>query len=608
LPRQISPEKVGEYLGLRLEGYNNKEASSGAGISSRTGSNYLKRFREEVKRGDIVSIAKSYGLDIDDVFKLTGELKEKNFTVGKCEIGYNIVHLLAGLGIEVESFEAFVKNFFVEAQKLRMSGTDLAVSLREVHDIRKEHGISFNQASKRYQELIDNKKKIEEDIRNTENKLKIAKQNLNEGLKSARTTSEEINKFKKTKSSLHTFGVPVDDYNKLPTLISNLSSLSNESKLILDFYSSYKDLEKMENELKESVGSLSSNESRLSNEIKRLEAISEEKKEYLNSLRLLQDQSLTPENTRILMEAISALGHKYGLTPQESIERLTVELNAHFIPLLSFGDEVTRRKKRVQVLSLQIGALEEDVKIQTGVYESRKKELDALKLLNHAGVEDKDLISWRIILHKIDLDPTGLKTSMERMGSLEAIMNKKTEDLRDLEDRISQATKVKSQLESNLKILTSDTVQEVKENLARFKEILNAFEDQFLSEETGFNAETKSILDESRNKIIKILDNTETSWDKKLNDLSTQLDTVINEVQETRDLAYKTGQEVGQYSTINMLSKLIRGEPVERNQALGSMHAITSNFESWAQHNQTYVLHRICRELSSEITRLMTLV
>ena len=80
------PRRAREYLGLRLEGYNNIEASGGAGISPRTGSNYLKRFQEEVKRSDVVSIARSYGLDIGDVLKLTGELKKKNFTVGKCEI------------------------------------------------------------------------------------------------------------------------------------------------------------------------------------------------------------------------------------------------------------------------------------------------------------------------------------------------------------------------------------------------------------------------------------------------------------------------------------------------------------------------------------------
>lgn len=191
------------------------------------------------------------------------------------------------------------------------------------------------------------------------------------------------------------------------------------------------------------------------------------------------------------------------------------------------------------------------------------------------------------------------------MGSLRSIVERKSEELRDLKDRIAQLSKVYDQLESKLMSLTSNTVREVENNLSRFKTILADFDDQFLSEETGFNAETKRILNTSKNRILTMMITTEASWDDKMKDLSKQLGDVIQEVEETRDMAYETGKEVGQYSTVNMLSKLLRGESIEGKEAVASMHIIANNMESWALYNNENDLWLACSKLRSELTKMM---
>ena len=232
-----------------------------------------------------------------------------------------------------------------------MSGIDLTVSLVEIHYIREKYGLSFVQASKKYQEIINKKNKLEEEIRSAETKLKTTKQNLSEELKAAKTSSEGIRKFTEIKNTLRQFDIPVDDYDKLPTLMSNLMALSNEPKQIVDFYSSHKELEKKEKELNDSVDSLSYNESRLSSEIKRLELTSEEKKIFVNSLRLLEAQNLTPENMRVLTEAIAAVGTKHGLTSKESIEKLTTEVNDRARARRGDGAEANRSAEALKRLS-----------------------------------------------------------------------------------------------------------------------------------------------------------------------------------------------------------------------------------------------------------------
>lgn len=605
MPRAVDPDKVREYLRLRREGHDNSQASRIAGFSSRTGSNYLKNFRKEARVDGLVKAARSYGLEIEDLFKLAGDLKENELKVGECGVGLYIARVLTRLGVDLEAFDEFVKDVFLEAINQGIPNDELRHILLEFTILRKEQGLTYDQASKSYRELIGNKENLEKERIEIEHQIKSAKERLNEELKIAKITSDEINKFTRTKASLLQVGVPADDYEKLLTLFENLKGLDYDPKSVGDFYSSYNELVNQEKELRNIVESLSSEKRRLSGEKNRLEEAVEEKRTYVDSLRLLEEQSLTPENTRALTEAISALGTKHGLTAQDSIERLTVDLKEHFYPLLSLGEEETRRRNRVHSLNLKSEALNVDLKIQTEVYNSRKKELEALKILNKAGIEDKELITWNSILYNFGMDPTKLKRSIENMGSIEAVVKSTSAELRDLEDKIGQLSKVHSQLESNLKSLTSDTVKEVEKNLGRFNKILDDFEKQFLAEDTGFNAETKRILNDAKKRILKILGTTEASWGDKMEALSKQLENVIKEVEETRDLAYETGKEVGEYTTINMLSKLVRGEPVERNQALAGMHVIASNIERWAMQKRERGLTSACIGLKAELESLM---
>ena len=114
-----------------------------------------------------------------------------------------------------------------------------------------------------------------------------------------------------------------------------------------------------------------------------------------------------------------------------------------------------------------------------------------MKTLNNAGVPNNDLITWNSILKEQDMDPTELRRGIEKMGDIKSIITSKSGEVRNLENKIDQLTKIHNQLESQLTSLTSNTVKEVEYNLGRFKKILDDFDEQFLSEETGFNAHSK---------------------------------------------------------------------------------------------------------------------
>ena len=229
----------------------------------------------------------------------------------------------------------------------------------------------------------------------------------------------------------------------------------------------------------------------------------------------------------------------------------------------------------------------------------------ALQKMNEAGVSDRDLVTWTSILQDFQMDPTELRRAIKKMGSLEKIVEEKKEKHRELEEKIAQLSKVHSQLESNLKSLTSDTVKQVENDLRRFDQILIKFESQFLSDETGFNAETTRILEEARDRILISLHSTETSWESRMTKFSKELDAIINEVKETRDLAYDTGKEVERFSTVNMISKVMRGEDIRKIEVIAGLHAITTNIASWALRNHENEIYLDCSNLKSTLTKRM---
>jgi len=575
------------------------------GFSSRTGTNYLKKFGDEVRRGGLLSVARSYGLEIDDLFKLGESLKKNSLSVEECNVGLYVATVLARLNVDLTRFDVFVKDVFLEAGNQGISNDELVITLVDFSILRRENGLTYSQANEKYRELLTNNKRLEIEGLSLEKQIKSLKRQLNEEMKVTKITREELRKFTDTMEALSEFDVPINDYEELPRLFQNVKDLDYEPKAVVNLFSAHKDLAKQKNELTDMVEALTNENTQLSEEKEYLEKTVKEKKTFVESLRLLEEQGLSPEYTRVLTEAIVAIGSKYGLTSSESIDRFSAEVKGHFYPLLSLADEETRRKSRVDSLNLKMSELQRDLEIQSEVYGLRRKELDALKTLNKAGVPDKDLIIWNSILKKQDMDPTELRLSIERMGSLKSIVKSKSDKLRDLEDKIAQLSRVHGQLESNLKSLTSNTVKKVENDLGRFNKILDDFDEQFLSEETGFNVETKRILNIASNRISKLLSTTEASWADKMKDLSKQLGNVIREVEETRDLAYETGKMVEQYSTINMMSKLLRGESIEKKEAVAGMKIIASSMERWAEYNNEMELWRACSTFSLDLTKMM---
>jgi len=331
LPKAVSSEKIGEYLRLRFEGSSNSQASSHVGFSSRTGTNHLKKIRKDAGRNGLLSVARSFGLEIEDLFKLGGELKENGLSVEECNVGLFIAAVLTRLNVDLSRFDIFVKDVFLEAANQGISDDQLVITLIEFSILRKENGLNYSQANEKYHEFLANIKRLEAESLDIENQVKSLKHKLLEEMKEEKITREELGNFTDTRDALKRIGVPVDDYEKLPILFQNVKGLDYEPKAVTNLFSAHKNLSEQNKELADSVEALTDEKAKLSEKKENLEETIKEKGTFVESLRRPEEQRLSPNNTRVLTEAIAAIGTKYGLTSLESIDRFSAEVKDIFI-------------------------------------------------------------------------------------------------------------------------------------------------------------------------------------------------------------------------------------------------------------------------------------
>ena len=204
----------------------------------------------------MLSAAKSYGLEIDDLFKLGGDLKENGLSVEDCNVGLLIAAVIARLGFDLTRFEDFVKNVFLEAMNQGISDEELAKTLTEFSILRNENGRGYRQANENYQELLANKQRLEAEVLDLENRRKALKRQLDDEIIEVKTTREELRNFTFTRDTLSEINVPVENYEKLPRLFQNVKDLGYKPEAVVNLFSSTGDLLKQEKDLTDRVEDL----------------------------------------------------------------------------------------------------------------------------------------------------------------------------------------------------------------------------------------------------------------------------------------------------------------------------------------------------------------
>jgi len=251
LPRRVSEEKVVEALRLRFDGYSTREAANLTAVGVRTLNNRLRDFRVEGRKVGVLTAARSYGLEIDDLFNLAKELKEEPaIRVEDCRIGFEVSDIIVDLGVDVRVFKSFVEDVFLEAKKQDLSGAEIHRLSVEMRDIRKDSGLSYKQILKKYYEYQKDVRDLDSKISASEEELSEIKEAITIEVRNAGVTRSDLKAFVDTRNTLKNFGVATQDLHSLKNLLENIEELGHDPLRLVDFYKEHSEITEERNELK----------------------------------------------------------------------------------------------------------------------------------------------------------------------------------------------------------------------------------------------------------------------------------------------------------------------------------------------------------------------
>jgi len=194
---------------------------------------------------------------------------------------------------------------------------------------------------------------------------------------------------------------------------------------------------------------------------------------------------------------------------------------------------------------------------------------------------------------------------MEELGGMRELTDERTAQLEKLKEEVKQLNEIKSKLQESIRTLNSEVVEGVRKNLEQVKTIIDVFENEFLSPQTGFNAQITDILNGTRGSLENLLKSTEDSFEGDIKDLEEKIKQILSMIEEAKNTVYETGIKVGEYKNIGVIQKILHGEKISKIEAIATMGTIIEAFQKWCFKNVAYDLISPLDELKKIFDEMM---
>lgn len=147
-------------------------------------------------------------------------LKKVGITPVQCATGFRIAMLMNRLGIKEDSFESFMSEVYQRCKNLELTPENIASFLTDLLEFSKS--VPFSKMTNYMQQKTDEKKKLEQEIKNLEDDVGILQMEKRDfqalrdaALEDMKLTKDELQAYSSHKAELTKYGIPVNDFSKL---------------------------------------------------------------------------------------------------------------------------------------------------------------------------------------------------------------------------------------------------------------------------------------------------------------------------------------------------------------------------------------------------------
>jgi outer membrane murein-binding lipoprotein Lpp len=470
VPTHIKEEVIRKWLSGEQRDKIASDMSMGAG----TVTNIISEMKEEI------------GIPTADTLRvLATELKRLNINASQCAKGFKLLNIINSLGAQkeenIESFLTQIYNLCTSKNippEAIVNITQQIVALGET--------IPFSQIPEYMQQKIEEKQRLEQEIR-TLRETKLSAQNeCDEALRSSSITIDTLHEYMRLRECLlEEYGLSIDDDDTLPKLINVISNLKHSgynAKTITKKLSNINNLQTREKELQSQVDGL---EARLKG-AKQDHSIAEEKlassKQALEVYNELKNMGFGLKELKLLKYIVMEISKSNNINPYHAFEKFFDDVKEQYDNKLGF-------ERKIKEMNNSLSRAQQQHHNILLEYSQMKDTNDKLAQLLAYGVTQNEIIYWTSILKDHKVEKSSFHEDLVKYGTIIGAYNniaakvdsltseynaltKKVEGLREEERRISdllefrlgEATKVIQTFLQNLNSHIKETSKILRNN------------------------------------------------------------------------------------------------------------------------------------------------
>ena len=437
VPTHIKEEVIRKWLSGEQRDKIASDISMGAG----TVTNIISKWKEEI------------GIPTADTLRiLATEFKRLNINASQCAKGFKLLNIINKLGAqEEENIESFLTQIYKLCTSKNIPPETIVNISQQIVTLGET--IPFSQIPEYMQQKIEEKHRLEQEIR-TLRETKLSAQNeCDEALRSSSITIDTLHEYMRLRECLlEEYGLSIDDDNTLPKIINVISNLKHsgyDAKTITKKLSNINNLQTREKELQSQVNAIEVRLKRAEQDHSIAEETLASNKQALGVHNELKNMGFSLKELKLLKSIVLEISARNNIHSFSAVKKFFEDIKNQYDTKLGF-------ERKIKEMNNSLFQAQQQHHYISLEYSQMKDTNDKLAELLAFGVTQEEIIYWRSILKKYNIEISSVHQDLVKYGTITGAYNniaakvdsltseynaltKKVEGLREEQRKISDA-------------------------------------------------------------------------------------------------------------------------------------------------------------------------
>ncbi len=389
----------------------------------------------------------------DDLRELAVTMRRVGVTASQCALGFRVAMIMLNMGVKEDDFESYILDIYNRCKDLGLSPENIASHLKDLLELSTTN-IPFSQIPNHIKQKVEQKQKLEEEIKNLERKIEmltLEKSDMESlrdlALHDERMTAIELKSYLDIKAELRKYGIPVDDISKFAKAVNGIRQYGYDVGKVISEFSESQSLKTRHKMLEDSVGLLQNESNYLGQKCSSLKNMVNSHEQIISIFKELEAMGFGFEELKLLWNTIndSALANK--LPMYDAQQKFFKDVEEQYDNKLGF-------ESTVQNLQLEINKLSE---------QNSKLPLvgPLLAILVQSGVNEQDIINVAYIFNthigsnSNTIDIQLLISDLHKYGPIKSVIQQLSQDKDNLENQIASLKTQKQDLDRQNQVIVA---------------------------------------------------------------------------------------------------------------------------------------------------------